>query len=157
MYMYMQLNPYALQYILSKHAYKCTFIKKTKQPVTVFLVYGFRMYTYRYNTCTYIMCGTCICTCIYNVYIRCIFQASFSEGERTVIQFHYTAWPDKNVPAQASPLLDFLRAINTANDPRKHGPIVVHCRSVNGRQWNYNWLCYTYMYVQYMYFSAANN
>ena len=49
-----------------------------------------------------------------------------------MIQFHYTAWPDKNVPAQASPLLDFLRAINTANDSRKHGPVVVHCRSVMG-------------------------
>ncbi|XP_019856082.1 PREDICTED: receptor-type tyrosine-protein phosphatase kappa-like [Amphimedon queenslandica] len=56
-----------------------------------------------------------------------------TEKERTVLQFHYTAWPDRNVPAQASHVLDFLRAINSANDKEEYGPIVVHCSAGVGR------------------------
>ena len=54
--------------------------------------------------------------------------------ERTVYQYHFTAWPDHGVPLHALPLVSFIRnsaaAANTAADldGSAVGPIVVHCR-----------------------------
>ena len=53
--------------------------------------------------------------------------------ERTVYQYHFTAWPDHGVPLHALPLISFIRnsaaAANTASDIEANvGPIVVHCR-----------------------------
>ena len=70
------------------------------------------------------------CLLLFTYQLLFILQAGLQDEERTVLQFHYTTWPDKNVPAQASPVLDFLRAINSANDCPEYGPIVVHCRLV---------------------------
>ncbi|KAH3881023.1 hypothetical protein DPMN_004946, partial [Dreissena polymorpha] len=51
---------------------------------------------------------------------------------RVVTQFHYTAWPDKDVPASTSSLLHFWRRIR-AHDPDKKQPWVVHCSAGVGR------------------------
>merc|ERR1711884_758148 len=60
--------------------------------------------------------------------------------ERTVYQYHFTAWPDHGVPLHALPLVSFVRnssaAANTPSadlggDPP--GPIVVHCSAGVGR------------------------
>ena len=53
--------------------------------------------------------------------------------ERTVYQYHFTAWPDHGVPLHALPLVSFVRnsaaAANTPSaDLDAAGPIVVHCR-----------------------------
>ena len=47
--------------------------------------------------------------------------------ERTVYQYHFTAWPDHGVPLHALPLITFVRNSADAN-PVEGGPIVVHCR-----------------------------
>ena len=60
-----------------------------------------------------------------NKYI-CIFQG----GSRPVYQFHFTAWPDSEVPELATSLLDFRRKVRSHDDDAK-GPLVVHCRYVN--------------------------
>ena len=54
-------------------------------------------------------------------------------SERTVYQYHFTAWPDHGVPLHALPLVSFVRnssaAANTpSTDIETPGPIVVHCR-----------------------------
>ena len=54
-------------------------------------------------------------------------------SERTVYQYHFTAWPDHGVPLHALPLVSFVRnssaAANTpSTDVDTPGPIVVHCR-----------------------------
>ena len=59
--------------------------------------------------------------------------ASASTVERTIYQYHFTAWPDHGVPLHALPLISFIRnsaaAANTASDLESNlGPIVVHCR-----------------------------
>ncbi len=51
------------------------------------------------------------------------------EGERTVFQYHFTAWPDHGVPLHSLPLVGFVRNASSAN-PGEGGPIVVHCRFV---------------------------
>ncbi|XP_052279226.1 uncharacterized protein LOC127877412 isoform X4 [Dreissena polymorpha] len=51
---------------------------------------------------------------------------------RVVTHFHYTAWPDKDVPASTSSLLHFWRRIR-AHDPDKKQPWVVHCSAGVGR------------------------
>lgn len=47
--------------------------------------------------------------------------------ERTVYQYHFTAWPDHGVPLHALPLVSFVRNSAAAN-AIDSGPIVVHCR-----------------------------
>jgi len=50
---------------------------------------------------------------------------------RTVYQYHFTAWPDKWVPKDPGPVLNFLEDINDKQAQIDDaGPIVVHCRSV---------------------------
>ncbi|XP_052280875.1 uncharacterized protein LOC127878390 [Dreissena polymorpha] len=51
---------------------------------------------------------------------------------RVVTHFHYTAWPDKDVPASTSSLLHFWRRIR-AHDTDKKQPRVVHCSAGVGR------------------------
>jgi protein tyrosine phosphatase len=46
--------------------------------------------------------------------------------ERTIEQFHFTAWPDKGVPTNVNSILEFRERV--LNKPGKTGPIVVHCR-----------------------------
>jgi len=48
---------------------------------------------------------------------------------RTVYQYHFTAWPDKWVPKDPGPVLNFLEDINDKQTQiYDAGPIVVHCR-----------------------------
>jgi len=46
---------------------------------------------------------------------------------RTVIQYHYTAWPDHGIPSNMVPILDMLASAR-AYQPTDDIPVVVHCR-----------------------------
>ncbi|XP_060587164.1 receptor-type tyrosine-protein phosphatase kappa-like [Ruditapes philippinarum] len=45
---------------------------------------------------------------------------------RTVTQYHFTAWPDKGVPKNASSLVQFMSRLKH-DIVEQNGPIVVHC------------------------------
>ena len=48
---------------------------------------------------------------------------------RTIYQYHFTAWPDKWVPKDPGPVLNFLQDINEKQAQIDDaGPIIVHCR-----------------------------
>ncbi|WAQ99369.1 MEG10-like protein, partial [Mya arenaria] len=51
---------------------------------------------------------------------------------RSVRQFHYTAWPDKDVPDSPASLLMFWHTVR-AYDPQRVAPWLVHCSAGVGR------------------------
>ena len=55
-----------------------------------------------------------------------------AEEERTVCQFHYSAWPDHGIPLQVKPLLEMVRLIRDCQASETL-PVLVHCSAGCGR------------------------
>ena len=69
----------------------------------------------------------------YDIRMMEITHAEYSEA-RTVIQFHYTVWPDHGVPIFSSSLISFINHTKEYNDPKTaRTPMLVHCSAGVGR------------------------
>ncbi|KAK3787117.1 hypothetical protein RRG08_065088, partial [Elysia crispata] len=62
--------------------------------------------------------------------IRNLRLSKSSEPARNLIQFHFTAWPDKSVPASPWSLVDFHQRVMAVPGS---GPVLVHCSAGVGR------------------------
>ena len=58
--------------------------------------------------------------------------AGGGEEDRTVCQFHYSAWPDHGIPLQVKPLLEMVRLIRDCQASETL-PVLVHCSAGCGR------------------------
>ena len=57
------------------------------------------------------------------------FTLSKGETTRRLLHFHYTAWPDFDVPKVPQSLIRFVRTVRSRLQG-EGGPTVVHCRCV---------------------------
>ncbi|XP_071489805.1 receptor-type tyrosine-protein phosphatase T-like [Diadema antillarum] len=63
---------------------------------------------------------------------KCVESGKRNGSRRTVVQFHYTSWPDMGVPEYATPLVKFIRVIKE-HKAGELEPTIVHGSTGVGR------------------------
>lgn len=66
------------------------------------------------------------------IYIYIVYLYIFFLEERTICQFHYSAWPDHGVPPLVRPLLDMVRLVRDTQASETL-PVLIHCSAGCGR------------------------
>ncbi|XP_075586339.1 protein tyrosine phosphatase 61F isoform X2 [Dermatophagoides farinae] len=75
----------------------------------------------------------------FNFYILRTFILSdlLTETSKEILHFHYTSWPDFDLPRSCDSFLEFLSAVRQSgcldNIDEQHGPPVIHCSAGIGR------------------------
>uniref|UniRef100_A0A8C5HDA3 protein-tyrosine-phosphatase n=1 Tax=Gouania willdenowi TaxID=441366 RepID=A0A8C5HDA3_GOUWI len=89
------------------------------------------------TSCNLYACYTIRCLTLRNMNLRKVGNhRTRTPSLRTVVQYHYTQWPDMGVPEYTLPVLAFIRRSSSAQS-RNTGPVLVHCSAGVGRTGTY--------------------
>ena len=61
------------------------------------------------------------------IIMLCIYQQTTSDSH-TIIQYHYTGWPEHGSPSSGAGMIDLIDQVIKRQQQSGNHPIVVHCR-----------------------------
>lgn len=74
---------------------------------------------------------------IYPEYTVRILEMTKGKEKKTLLQFHFTAWPDEGAPTTGTSLLALQDLVNSTPSSNNGAPILIHCSAGIGRTGTY--------------------
>ncbi|KAK2150457.1 hypothetical protein LSH36_404g02011 [Paralvinella palmiformis] len=74
---------------------------------------------------------------IYPEYVVRILELTKGKEKKTLLQFHFTAWPDEGAPTTGTSLLALQDLVKSTQSTNNNSPVLIHCSAGIGRTGTY--------------------